>query len=109
MTHRPLLPAVLFVCAFVAVGAAKADEVLPQLQIDARALSANPDSPSTGLVWRHNYRTKVSVAIPVVGADEKPRGFLLRLLPLLELHNPRGFDQDIPHRAWRGRVGFEGT
>jgi hypothetical protein len=86
----------------------RADASVALTQHDARLLSAAPDAPITSFGWRGAVRTKVSIPISIVGGQEKARGFLLRLLPLIELHNALDSPQFIPHEQWRGRLGIEG-
>jgi hypothetical protein len=73
---------------------------------DHRAmLAAHPDAPWVTVAWRGQLRGTVAADIrPLFPAR---RGFTVRILPLIELHNARGSDEPLPNEAWRGKLALE--
>lgn len=73
----------------------------------AESLSANPDTPEFGLIWRKGARVVLGGVIPVVGAAPEAR-YGLRLTPMVELHNHPSSDVVVvPNENWRGRLSSE--
>src|SRR5260370_40233133 len=70
----------------------------------AESLSANPDTPEFGLIWRKGARVVLGGAIPVVGTAPDAR-YGLRVTPMVELHNRPSSDVVVaPNGNWRGRL-----
>jgi hypothetical protein len=73
----------------------------------AESLSAHPDNPEFGLIYRKGARVVLGAVIPVLGAAPDAR-FGLRVTPMVELHNhPSSELVVVPNENWRGRLSSE--
>jgi hypothetical protein len=69
-------------------------------------LSASPNAPAFGYIWRKESRIVLSLAIPILGASPDAR-WGLHLTPFLELHNRPGSYSLVSNEEWRGRAMLE--
>jgi hypothetical protein len=93
----------LFVLA--AVGAASARGESEALRLP-ETLSASPNSPAFGYIWRRGSRIVLGLAIPVLGGSSNAQ-WGLHLTPFVELHNAPGSLSLVSNEEWRGRASFE--
>jgi hypothetical protein len=69
-------------------------------------LSASPDAPVFGFVWRRAPRATLSATLPILGgAPDATAGF--RLTPFVEIYNNPGEPLILPNQNWRGRLSAE--
>jgi hypothetical protein len=69
-------------------------------------LSASPDAPVFGYIWRRAPRATLSATIPLLGAaPDAPAG--LRITPFVEIYNNPGAALILPNENWRGRLSAE--
>src|SRR5262249_3073985 len=73
----------------------------------AEQLSASPDAPVFGFIWRGAPRATLSAALPIVGVSPEATSGL-RLTPFVEIHNSGNSTLLIPNENWRGRLSLEG-
>src|SRR5262249_26543805 len=69
-------------------------------------LSASPDAPAFGYIWRKESRIVLSLAIPILGGSPDAR-WGLHLTPFVELHNRSGSYSVVSNEEWRGRASLE--
>lgn len=72
---------------------------------DAPVVSADPNAPRFGLMFRGAMRAQLGADLTLLGDDATP-GLVLSLSPLVELHEPSGSDQVLPSQYWRARVAL---
>jgi hypothetical protein len=69
-------------------------------------ISASPDAPTFGFIWRRAPRATLAAIIPILGsAPEATTG--LRLTPFVEVYNTPGALLILPNENWRGRLSGE--
>ena len=73
----------------------------------AEQLSASPDAPVFGFIWRRAPRATLSTALSIVGAAPDATAGL-RFTPFVEIHNSANSTLLIPNENWRGRLSLEG-
>ncbi len=96
-----VLPALLI--AWMSGFAANAES--PEVTV-VEQISASPDAPAFGFLWRRAPRATFAATIPLIGAG--PDATLgLRLTPFVELYNNPGAILILPNQNWRGRVSAE--
>jgi hypothetical protein len=70
-------------------------------------LSASPDAPAFGYIYRKAPRVVLSAIIPVAGrSSDATIGF--RITPFVEIYDESHPIGIIPNQDWRGRVSLEG-
>ncbi len=69
-------------------------------------ISASPDAPVFGFVWRQAPRATLAATLPIIGSE--PDAIIgLRITPFVELYNRPHALLVLPNENWRGRVSFE--
>jgi len=69
-------------------------------------ISASPDAPVFGFIWRQAPRATLAATLPILGSD--PDSTIgLRITPFVELYNRPHAALVLPNENWRGRVTGE--
>jgi len=69
-------------------------------------ISASPDAPVFGYLWRRAPRATLSATVPIIGAAPDASAGL-RLTPFVEIYNNPGALLVLPNENWRGRLSAE--
>lgn len=78
----------------------------PRIATVVEQISASPDAPAFGFIWRKAPRAILSTTLPLVGAGDDAT-FGLRLTPFVEIYNNPGSLIILPNENWRGRLAAE--
>jgi hypothetical protein len=93
----------LFVFALINVAPVRAEPEAFRL-IDT--VSASPNAPAFGYLWRRGSRVALGLAIPIIGASPTAL-WGIRVIPFVELHNAPGSFSLVSNEEWRGRASLE--
>jgi hypothetical protein len=91
--------------AGLSFGSTRAQAESPAVMLTEQ-LSASPDAPVFGFIWRRAPRASLSTALPIVGAASDAT-IGLRFTPFVEIHNAANSTLLIPNENWRGRLSLE--
>jgi len=69
-------------------------------------MSASPNAPAFGYVWRKGSRVALGLAIPIVGGAPSSL-WGVKVTPFVELHNRPGSFSLVSNEEWRGRASLE--
>ncbi len=69
-------------------------------------ISASPDAPAFGFIWRQAPRAILAATLPILGGGPDAT-FGLRVTPFVEIYNNPGAQLILPNENWRGRLSGE--
>jgi len=69
-------------------------------------VSADPNAPAFGYIWRKGSRVVLGLAIPLIGGAPTAL-WGVKVTPFVELHNRPGSFSLVSNEEWRGRASLE--